>query len=275
MATIVEELKQRKPFPSKAQEAAVTLLRTAEIVNRHLDSVIAHSGITGQQYNVLRILRGAGAEGLPTLEIASRMIEQAPGITRLLDRLETKKLVERRRHSEADFQVRHLVSRVSGKFDNFSGTISVDRANPTASSVEFNIKSASINTGVENRDKDLRGANFFEVEKFPEITFKSTSIKASGKKDVYDVTGTFTMHGVTKTVTLPVEFLGFIKDPLGGERAGFPTPITPNRKDYGINWNKMLDNGGTLLSDDVDITVNIEAAKSKKDIQGEVKKEKS
>jgi len=100
MPTIVEELKQRKPFPSKAQEAAVTLLRTAEIVNRHLDSVIAHSGITGQQYNVLRILRGAGAEGLPTLEIASRMIEQAPGITRLLDRLETKKLVERRRESE-------------------------------------------------------------------------------------------------------------------------------------------------------------------------------
>jgi len=178
-------------------------------------------------------------------------------------------------HSEADFQVRHLVSRVSGKFDNFSGTISVDRANPTASSVEFNIKSASINTGVENRDKDLRGANFFEVEKFPEITFKSTSIKASGKKDTYDVTGTFTMHGVTKTITLPVEFLGFIKDPWGGERAGFAARVTLNRKDYGINWNKMLDNGGTLLSDDVDITVNIEAAKSKKDIQGEIKKEKT
>src|SRR5438552_15279247 len=97
MPTIIEELKQRKPFPSKAQEAAVTLLRTAEIVNRHLDSVIAHSGITGQQYNVLRILRGAGAEGLPTLEIASRMIEQAPGITRLLDRLEAKEMVRRER----------------------------------------------------------------------------------------------------------------------------------------------------------------------------------
>ena len=178
-------------------------------------------------------------------------------------------------HSEANFQVRHLVSRVSGKFDDFSGAISVDRANPAASSVEFNIKTTSIDTGNDNRDKDLRGANFFEVEKFPEISFKSTSIKASGKKDVYDVTGTFTMHGVTKTVTLPVEFLGFIKDPWGGERAGFTTHMTLNRKDYGINWNKTLDNGGTLLSDDVDITVNIEAAKSKKDIQGEVKKEKS
>jgi len=179
-------------------------------------------------------------------------------------------------HSEADFQVRHLVSRVSGKFDDFVGTISIpDRANPTIASVEFTIKTPSIDTGNDNRDKDLRGANFFEVDKFPEISFKSTSIKPSGKKDVYDVTGTFTMHGVTKTITLPVEFLGFIKDPWGGERAGFSTHITLNRKDYGINWNKMLDNGGTLLSDDVDITVNIEAAKSKKDIQGEVKKEKS
>jgi len=179
-------------------------------------------------------------------------------------------------HSEADFQVRHLVSRVSGKFDDFAGTISIpDRANPTIASVEFTIKTPSIDTGNENRDKDLRGANFFEVDKFPEISFKSTSIKSSARKDVYDVTGTFTMHGVTKTITLPVEFLGFIKDPWGGERAGFTTHITLNRKDYGINWNKMLDNGGTLLSDDVDITVNIEAAKSKKDIQGEVKKEKS
>ena len=179
-------------------------------------------------------------------------------------------------HSEADFQVRHLVSRVSGKFDDFAGTISIpDRANATIASVEFTIKTTSIDTGNDNRDKDLRGANFFEVDKFPEISFKSTSIKPSSKKDVYDVTGTFTMHGVTKTIIIPVEFLGFIKDPWGGERAGFTTHITLNRKDYGINWNKMLDNGGTLLSDDVDITVNIEAAKSKKDIQGEVKKEKS
>jgi polyisoprenoid-binding protein YceI len=171
-------------------------------------------------------------------------------------------------HSETGFQVRHLVSRISGKFDDFGGTINiVDRANAPASSVEFTIKTPSIDTGNENRDKDLRGANFFEVDKFPEITFKSTSIKPSGKKDVYDVTGAFTMHGVTRTITLPVEFLGFIKDPWGGERAGFSTHITLNRKDYGINWNKMLDNGGTLLSDDVDISVNIEAAKKKDEVK--------
>src|SRR5436190_2759320 len=166
-------------------------------------------------------------------------------------------------HSEATFQIRHLVSRISGKFNDFTGNASLDRANPAASSVEFTIKTASIDTGNENRDKDLRSANFFDVDKFPEISFKSTSIKASGKKDVYDVTGTFTMHGVTKTITLPVEFNGFIKDPWGNERAGFGIHTTLNRKDYGINWNKVLDNGGTMLSDDVDVNVNIEAVRKK------------
>jgi len=178
-------------------------------------------------------------------------------------------------HSEATFQVRHLVSRVSGRFDDFAGSISVDQANPAASAVEFTIKTASINTGVADRDKDLRSANFFEVEKFPEISFKSTSVKPSSRKDLYDVTGTFTMHGVTKTITLPVEFLGFIKDPRGNQRAGFTAHTTLNRKDYGINWNRALDAGGTLLSDNVDITVNIEAAKSAAAVKEEVKKEKT
>ena len=94
---ILEELKQTRPFASPAQEAMVALLRTADVVNRLIDSVIERHGITGQQYNVLRILRGAGEKGLPTLEIAERMIEQTPGITRLIDRLEAKKLVVRER----------------------------------------------------------------------------------------------------------------------------------------------------------------------------------
>lgn len=94
---ILKELKQTRPFPSAAQEATVALLRTADLVNRLVDAVIERLGITGQQYNVLRILRGAGENGLPTLEIAERMIEQTPGITRLIDRLETKKLVARER----------------------------------------------------------------------------------------------------------------------------------------------------------------------------------
>jgi polyisoprenoid-binding protein YceI len=165
-------------------------------------------------------------------------------------------------HSEATFQIRHLITRVSGKFNEVSGSINVERSNPTLSSVEFTIKTASIDTGVAPRDNDLRGPNFFEVDKYPEITFKSTSIKPSGKKDVYDVTGAFTMHGVTKIITIPVEFLGFAKDPQGKERAGFVAHTSLNRQDYGIKWNKALDNGGALLGDDVDITVNVDAVKS-------------
>ena len=166
-------------------------------------------------------------------------------------------------HSEAAFQVRHMMSKVSSKFDDFSGKINADRAKPSASSVEFTIKAASINTGNADRDKDLRSANFFDVEKFPEITFKSSKIVPSKKKDVYEVTGDLTIHGVTKHVTLPVEFNGFGKDPWGGERAGFSLTTTINRKDYGINWNKALDNGGVLLGDEVTININIEAVKAK------------
>ena len=178
-------------------------------------------------------------------------------------------------HSEATFQVRHLVSRVSGKFDDFTGAINIDQTNPAASSVEFTIKTPSINTGVADRDKHLRSADFFEVDKYPEISFKSTSVKVTSRKNVYDVTGNFTMHGVTKSITLPVEFLGFIKDPRGNQRAGFTAKTTLNRKEYGIMWNRALDNGGTLLSDDVDVTVNIEAAKSAAAVKEEVKKEKT
>ena len=168
-----------------------------------------------------------------------------------------------KQHSEATFQVRHLVSRVSGKFEDFDGTVTLDPQKPVASSVEFKIKTTSINTGVADRDNHLRTADFFDAGKFPEITFKSTSIRPSGKKNVYNVTGNLTMRGVTKQVTLPVTFLGFIKDPWGNEKAGFSLQTTLNRKDYGINWNKALDNGGVLLGEDVDIAINLETQKAK------------
>ena len=166
-------------------------------------------------------------------------------------------------HSEANFQIRHMMSKVSGKFDDFSGKVNIDRVNAPASSVEFTIKAASINTGNADRDKDLRSANFFDVDKNPEITFKSTKIVASKTKNVYDVTGDLTMHGVTKHITIPVESGGFGKDPWGNERTGFSVTTTLNRKDYGINWNKTLDNGGVLLGDDVTININLEAIKAK------------
>jgi polyisoprenoid-binding protein YceI len=178
-------------------------------------------------------------------------------------------------HSEATFRIRHLVSTVSGKFDDISGTVTGDIATPGAASVEFSMKTASIDTGVPDRDKHLRSADFFDAEKFPEITFRSTSIKPSGRKNVFNVTGNLTMRGVTKQITLPVDYLGAVKDPWGNEKAGFATSITLNRKDYGVNWNKALDNGGVLLGDDVDVRISLEMGKSKAAAKEEVKKEKS
>ena len=165
-------------------------------------------------------------------------------------------------HSEATFTLRHLVSKLSGRFNDFTTSIKIDSAKPEASSVEFAIKAASIDTQNENRDKDLRSANFFEVEKHPEIMFKSTKITQAGK-DKYSVTGSLTLHGVTKEVTVPVTFLGFAKDPWGNEKAGFEVSTTLNRKDFGLTWNKTLDSGGYLLGDDVTVNINLEAAKQK------------
>jgi polyisoprenoid-binding protein YceI len=165
-------------------------------------------------------------------------------------------------HSETGFQIRHLVTQVRGKFTDYKGTIQVDPAKMTNSTVELAIKAASIDTGNADRDKHLRSADFFDVEKFPEITFKSKSIKATGK-DEYAVTGTFTMHGVSKEITLPVTFGGTAKDPWGNQRAGFSTTTTLNRKDYGIVWNKALDTGGALLGDDVKVSIDLETVKAK------------
>jgi len=163
-------------------------------------------------------------------------------------------------HSEVSFQIRHMVSNVRGRFNDFAGTVNMDPKNLPGSSVEFHIKATSIDTNVADRDKHLRSADFFDVEKYPEIVFKSKSIKAAGK-DKYNVTGALTMHGVTKDVTLPVTFLGEGKDPWGGTRAGFETATTLDRKAYGIVWNKAIDNGGVLLGDDVKIEINLETKK--------------
>jgi polyisoprenoid-binding protein YceI len=162
-------------------------------------------------------------------------------------------------HSDVSFQIRHFLSKVRGRFTDYDGTIVADRAKPEASSVDFTIKATSIDTDNENRDKDLRSANFFEVEKYPDITFKSSKVTPKGP-DRYDVTGTLTMHGVSKEITLPVTFLGTVNTGRG-EKAGFETSITLNRKDFGIVWNRVLDTGGTTLGDDVIVSINVEANK--------------
>jgi polyisoprenoid-binding protein YceI len=165
-------------------------------------------------------------------------------------------------HTNVGFQVRHIYTNVSGKFTDFAGTIQVDRAKPESSTVEFTIQATSIDTSDQRRDQHLRSADFFDVANHPTITFKSTSVKANGK-DSYLVTGDFTMHGVTKSVVLPVTILGEGKDPMGNEKLGLETDLTLNRKDYGLTWNRALETGGVLVGEDVKVQIAVEANKAK------------
>jgi polyisoprenoid-binding protein YceI len=165
-------------------------------------------------------------------------------------------------HTNVGFQVRHIFTNVSGKFTDFAGTIQVDRAKPESSTVEFTIQATSIDTSDQRRDQHLRSADFFDVANNPTITFKSTSVKANGK-DSWLVTGDFTMHGVTKSIVLPVTLLGEGKDPMGNEKMGLETGLTLNRKDYGLNWNRTLETGGVLVGDEVKVQIAVEANKAK------------
>lgn len=163
-------------------------------------------------------------------------------------------------HSEVTFKIRHLMSKVTGRFDTFNGTITTDFANLANSSVRFEIDAASINTNNEDRDKHLRSPDFFDVANHPKITFESSAITKTGDSS-FDVTGTLTMRGVAKTITIPVAFLGAAQDPWGNTKAGFELGTSLDRKDYGVSWNKALDTGGILLGDDVEIAINLQAAK--------------
>src|SRR5215831_12686205 len=172
-------------------------------------------------------------------------------------------------HTSVGFSIRHFFSKVQGRFKEFDGTIQLDSKNVPESSVEVTIQAASINTENEKRDADLRSANFFEVDKFPTLTFKSTKVTLDAGKtalatgDHFKIAGDLTIHGITKPVTLDATFLGSGTVGIGGSamgtRAGFEATTTINRQDFGIKWNKALDNGGTLLGDDVAIQLNVEA----------------
>ncbi len=162
-------------------------------------------------------------------------------------------------HSTIGFQVRHLFSKVPGKFGDFSGQIKLDEANPEQSSVEVTIKTASIDTGVKMRDDDLRSPNFFDSAKFPEITFKSTSVKRTGENTA-DVTGNLDMHGVTKEVVLKVELIGKGAGMQGATVSGWEASTALRRSDFGLSWSKVIE-GTQVVGDDVQIELHIEADK--------------
>lgn len=170
----------------------------------------------------------------------------------------TRTFIIDKAHSEAVFQVRHLITKVRGRFSNFEGTVEFNEDRPELSSVKVSVDASSIDTSEPDRDKHLRSADFFGVETYPTLTFESTKVrKTAGSK--FDVTGDLTIHGVTKEVTLPVTFIGLAKDPWGKERAGFETEVTINRKDFGLLWNAALETGGFLVGDDVKINLSIQA----------------
>jgi polyisoprenoid-binding protein YceI len=161
-------------------------------------------------------------------------------------------------HSEATFQVRHLVTKVRGHFSDFSGTIQFNEQVPEESSVSFTIQAASIDTNTADRDAHLRSEDFFFVDKHPAITFVSSNISKKGSEE-HAVRGTLTIRGVAKEISLPVTFLGHAKDPWGNARLGFEAETTINRKDFGLMWNAALETGGFLVGDEVKISLQIQA----------------
>ena len=162
-------------------------------------------------------------------------------------------------HTHAQFKVRHLmISNVKGDFDKVSGTVTIDDENPSASSINVTIDVASISTREPQRDAHLKSPDFFDVEKFPTITFVSKEVVKSGD-DSYEVVGDLTIHGVTKTADLNVEDLTpEMKDPFGLYRRGASAKTTILRKDFGLVYNAVLEAGGLAISDEVHITIDTE-----------------
>jgi polyisoprenoid-binding protein YceI len=163
-------------------------------------------------------------------------------------------------HSSVEFTVRHLlVSKVRGRFPKWSGTLEIDEEDPTRSHFEVEIDVASIETHVPQRDAHLRSGDFFEAEKFPTMTFKSKRVAVRDSEHL-TVTGDLTLRGTTREVVLAVERGGIVaKDPWGKRRAGFTATTTINRKDFGVSYNQVLDQGGLALSEDVAVAIEIEA----------------
>ncbi|GAA4464353.1 YceI family protein [Nemorincola caseinilytica] len=166
-------------------------------------------------------------------------------------------------HSNVKFSVSHLViSEVEGSFTKFNGSIDAPAADFNNAKVEFTVDVNSINTDNEGRDKHLKSDDFFNAEKFPQMTFKSTSFK-KGKGNNYVMEGDLTIRDVTKKVKFDVAYGGSVVDPWGNTKAGFKTTTKISRKAYGLMWNKMTEAGGAVVGDEVTIILKLEFGKAK------------
>lgn len=164
-------------------------------------------------------------------------------------------------HSDIQFKVRHMmISSVRGRFEEFAAVIDFDPDNMTNTAVEVTIPLKSINTRDDKRDEHLRSADFFDVENHPNMIFKSTRVEQDNERNGRLI-GDLTIRGVTKEVTLDVEYAGMAKAPWGTTSAGFSATGKLNRKEFGLNWNAALETGGVLVGDDVQIAIELEIVK--------------
>lgn len=163
-------------------------------------------------------------------------------------------------HTSVEFSAKHLmITTVKGRIADVEGTIEIDEKNPKNSSVDAVLKAASIDSRTTQRDDHLRSGDFLNVEKFPEIRFRSTKIE--GGREEFKLTGDLTIRDVTKPITLDVTFEGETKDPWGGERAGFSAKGKFDRRDFGLTWNQVLEAGGVAVGNEIKINVEVEAIK--------------
>jgi len=164
-------------------------------------------------------------------------------------------------HSELQFKIKHLmISNVSGALKNFQAEVETEEEDFSTAKISLVAEMDSISTNNEQRDAHLRNSDFFEVEKYPELKFKSTKVEKTGS-DIFALYGELTLKGVTKPVKLKVEFNGTSKDPWGGERSGFVVTGKINRSDWGVNFNSALETGGVVLGEEVRISSEIQLVK--------------
>ena len=201
----------------------------------------------------VRFTTYADAGITPTIPVDEKAMKAAESGTYSFDKA----------HSFIGFKVKHMgLIEVPGFFRDFTGSVNYDTADPTKSTVEFTAKATSVDTGVAGRDRHLRTADFFDVEKFPDLTFKSTKVEKKG--NAWMLTGDFTMKGVTKSITFPFEISGWLPaDERGGGKMGITAQTTINRRDFGVNYGSTLPTGVAALSDEVKINLQIEAGKKK------------